>query len=391
MPLNITTSPARLFAEAKRNDRSKPRMLRCLNPFRWLEVNEGGEVTPCCGPWFKGNLGNLNDQSMEEIWNGKRFRELREAMFKGGDWGRFCNAATCPQIINDTWVPVDFITPDTPDQLPITQKMLDHIRDGKTSMDIGPLQIGLSCDPRCNIRCIMCSAIKNPNRDGALIRKALKGVNHFLPSVKRIKMLGDGEVFVVPEARNFLLNFNSKKYPDTTFLLHTNGLLFTPRIWEKIKHIKIDWIVVSIDAATKKTYEKIRVGGKWDVLVKNLNFLVKKYNEGLIQELIICMTVMKSNHREMTEFAEMGKKLGVASTYFSPVIGDYGEEQIFDHTNISCLKRISRQLKDPVMQDSEIDINAFVEWKNWRPGLKDYIKRLKYVVKRIVKPPWGAG
>lgn len=375
-------SPGARFSQMPRNDPSRPRRVRCLNPFRWLEVNEGGEVTPCCGSWFKGKLGNIKKQSMEEIWNGPKFQALREAMYEGGNWGKFCNAAVCPHIINDTWVAVDFITPETPDQLPITKSMLEDIREGRTKMSSGPLQIGLTCDPRCNLRCIMCSAHLNPNRDGALIRKALEGVNHFLPGLKRIKLLGDGEVFVVPEARDFLFDFDAEKYPDVSFLIHTNGLLFTPEAWTKMSRLTIDWVVVSIDAATKETYENIRKGGKWDLLMRNLEFLVKRHREGRIRELIICMTVMKSNHHEMTAFAKMALEMGVSSAYFSPVFGDYGEEQIFDRRDIGCLKRISDQLNHPVMNDPRIDSNALSEWKDWKPGLPDYKKAAKNTLRR---------
>ncbi|MBN1901896.1 SPASM domain-containing protein [Candidatus Sumerlaeota bacterium] len=372
------------FAAAPRNDPARPRRVRCLNPFRWLEVNQNGEVTPCCSSWFKGNLGNINERSLLDIWNGTRFRELRESMFEGGKWRKFCNEKVCPQILNDTWVSVDFISPTTPDQLPITQEMLQAIREGKTEMPFGPLQIGLTCDSRCNLCCIMCEAPRRAKSDGALIRKALEDMEPLLPSLKRIKLLGDGEPFFVPEVREFLFDFDSRKYPDARFLINTNGILFTPDMWDKIQHLKLDWVVVSIDAATKETYEEIRIGGDWDILQENLEFLAGKYKEGFIRELLISMTVMKSNHHELADFAKMGKRLGVTSTYFYPIYGDYGREQIFDRRDISCLKRISRQLSDPFMRQPGVDFNALNRWENWKPGWSDYAIIMKRVVKKFV-------
>jgi MoaA/NifB/PqqE/SkfB family radical SAM enzyme len=344
-------------------------------------VNQNGGITPCCSSWFKGGLGNIKEESLEEIWNGPGFRELREAMYEGGDWSRFCNEKVCPQIMNDTWVTVDFISPTTPDQLPITQDMLISIREGKTEMSFGPLQIGLTCDSRCNICCIMCEAPRRATGDGDLIRKALAEMKPLLPTLKRIKLLGDGEPFVVPEVLEFLVNFDSQLYPDARFLINTNGLLFTPVMWEKVKHLKMDWVVVSIDAATRETYEKIRVGGKWDILQQNLEFLTVKHREGFIRELLISMTVMKSNHHEMVEFAKMGKRLGVTTTYFYPVFGDYGKEQIFDRRDVPCLKKISEQLSHPVMKEPGIDFNALSMWQNWKPGWDDY----KIIMKRHLR------
>ena len=375
-----TKSPAEKFREEPRNDRTQPRRVRCLNPFRWLEVSDGGEVTPCCSPWFKGNLGNVNQQSMEEIWNGPAFREAREAMYEGGNWQKFCNAETCPQIYNDTWVAVDYITPETPDSLPITPQMLEDIREGRTEMTHGPAQIGLSCDPRCNLRCIMCSTLTNTKRDGSSLRAAIEGIKAFLPTVRRLKMMGDGEVFAVPESRDFLFDFDQAAHPDTSFLIHTNGILLTPALWDRIQHIKIDWMVVSMDGATKETYEKIRVGGKWERLMENLAFLAEKHREGIIRELHINMCVMKSNHHELVAFAELGKRFGVTSAYYQPILGDYAEEHIFGRRDVECLTAIAEQLEHPSMKEAHVDTNAIAMCRGYAPNLEDQWKQFRRTV-----------
>jgi len=362
----------------------KPLLIRCLNPFRWMDINYGGKITPCCLPWFKGDLGSIKEQTLEQIWKGAAFQELREAMYEGGNWSKFCNANICPQIQNDIWVNVDSITPETNDIVPITQSILDDIREGKTVMSKGPVQIGIACDPRCNLQCIMCSARTNPNRDGVFLRKALEEITPFLSTLKRMRLMGDGEVFAVPEMREFLFRFNSEKYPDTTFAFITNGILLTSELWGKISHLKVDCIIVSIDAATKKTYKKIRVGGKWEVLMKNLEFIVNKYKEGVIRELYICMCVMKSNHKEMIQFAEMGKRLGVTSTYFTPILGDYDEEQIFERKNIKCLKRVAKQLHHPIMKEQCVDTQAVNIWRDWKPTFQDYLSYIMDSIKRFL-------
>ena len=150
----------------------------------------------------------------------------------------------------------------------------------------------------------------------------------------------------------------------------------------KIAHIKIDWLVVSIDAATKETYEKIRIGGDWDALLRNLDFMAQKYSEGHIRNFHLSMTVMKTNHREMGSFAEMGRWLGATSTYFFPIIGDYGGEQIFDNRDIPALRRVAEQLRLPIMSEAGIDINALERWRNWQPTFSDYMRCFRNLFKR---------
>jgi MoaA/NifB/PqqE/SkfB family radical SAM enzyme len=221
----------------------------------------------------------------------------------------------------------------------------------------------------------MCSTLTNPNRDGSALRAAIEGLNHFLPTVQRIKMMGDGEVFAVPESRDFMFNFDAEKNPDTDFLIHTNGILLTPKLWNKIEHCKIDWMVVSMDGATKETYEKIRVGGKWETLIENLHFLKEKFDQGLINEFHINMCVMRSNYHEMLDFARLGKELGVTSAYYLPILGDYESEQIFEPPDAAILSEIQEMLQDPLMQDPAISTDALTPWKNWQPPQKSSILR----------------
>jgi radical SAM protein with 4Fe4S-binding SPASM domain len=51
----------------------------CAYPFYSLCINPDGTVVACCVDWSRKTfLGNINDQSLYEIWNGSMANELRE-------------------------------------------------------------------------------------------------------------------------------------------------------------------------------------------------------------------------------------------------------------------------------------------------------------------------
>lgn len=56
----------------------------CFDPWSNVIVRVDGSVVPCCTD-FNGNLslGNLNEQTMEEIWNGSAAQSLRRAHTTG--------------------------------------------------------------------------------------------------------------------------------------------------------------------------------------------------------------------------------------------------------------------------------------------------------------------
>ena len=56
----------------------------CLNPFLSVSVQSNGNVVPCCFEWGDSLiLGNLYKNSLQEIWEGKEVKRLREDHQRG--------------------------------------------------------------------------------------------------------------------------------------------------------------------------------------------------------------------------------------------------------------------------------------------------------------------
>ncbi|MBN2644224.1 MAG: SPASM domain-containing protein [Desulfuromonadaceae bacterium] len=76
----------------------------CREPFSELVVNYNGDVLPCCeivDTLGDGTLvvGNLLNQSLEEVWNGERMKACRRYLLNYGDGKQFdsvCEHAPCP-------------------------------------------------------------------------------------------------------------------------------------------------------------------------------------------------------------------------------------------------------------------------------------------------------
>lgn len=70
----------------------------CAYPFYSMAINADGSVSPCCVDWDRSLvLGNLNEQSLKEVWNGSAMQALRRAMFEGRRKDN-PTCATCGQI-----------------------------------------------------------------------------------------------------------------------------------------------------------------------------------------------------------------------------------------------------------------------------------------------------
>ena len=64
----------------------------CENPFYSLAVNWDGTVSICCVDWdSQGLAGDVNEQSLQEIWQGEKLRRIRELHLEG----RGCEVGAC--------------------------------------------------------------------------------------------------------------------------------------------------------------------------------------------------------------------------------------------------------------------------------------------------------
>lgn len=64
---------------------SKPAKYKCMLPYRMVIVRPDGKVSLCCNDALgKYTMGDLEKQSLVEIWNGKQFYEVRSKMRKYG-------------------------------------------------------------------------------------------------------------------------------------------------------------------------------------------------------------------------------------------------------------------------------------------------------------------
>ncbi len=55
----------------------------CPQPFFTLQINPDGKVVPCYSFEYPGIMGDCHDQSVSEIWKGKKFQEFRRSMLEG--------------------------------------------------------------------------------------------------------------------------------------------------------------------------------------------------------------------------------------------------------------------------------------------------------------------
>ena len=86
--------PENYFGNAKiMSEKKFSEDLRCNKPYEWVQVNNDGDVFPCCQIAQRYSIGSITKKTFEEVWNGKKYKEFRKGLKNGNPnpWCQSCN------------------------------------------------------------------------------------------------------------------------------------------------------------------------------------------------------------------------------------------------------------------------------------------------------------
>lgn len=282
---------------------------RCHIPWQQMVIDSTGSVNPCAyyGGYgnFNSNVGNLNEQSIEDIWNNSAFQNLRKHMARGDLVAAGC--ANCYALKEGLALGIDY-DKTCDDEFPRTSLyaenivvLKDEISRGSTYLKAKPTIVSYTPSHRCNLRCIQC--YQTATRTAEFSRAAAdEAILQLSPYLVRL-IAGGGEPFLLNIWKRFLANFDNGINPYLEFATTTNATLIDPLVISGLRRFKTIAISISLDA-TGSLYEKIRVGASWDDVVKNVRLLKRVVESSSSERSAIAVTacVMKSSIRHLPDF-----------------------------------------------------------------------------------------
>lgn len=307
----------------------KRKQLFCSKPFEWFEVtqlNNRGGVYLCCPSWLDKTVGNLQEKSVAEIWNGEVAQDIRRSILDGSF--EYCNASRCPYLQTQSGSVSEVRKVSEP-------RFKEAISKQQTVLPYGPPKVIGTYDQSCNLSCPTCRKeviVELDHADEILtIQRKLEA--EALTEAEYLHILGSGDPFGSPFFRKWLQSMRREDMPQLEWIhLHTNAILWTPSMWESISAGVRELVrstEISIDAATSETYAVNRRGGDFGQLLRNLNFIKQLRQNGPLESFKVSMVVQTNNFQEMIHFVEIAKDLQVDEVYFSQVVnwGTFTDEE----------------------------------------------------------------
>jgi molybdenum cofactor biosynthesis enzyme MoaA len=123
-------------------------------------------------------------------------------------------------------------------------------------------------------------------------------------------------------------------HPHINISLITNGTVLDKSLHEGLRQVKLGYIIVSLNAATRETYIQISGQDFFDRVIGNLrklSELVLNHPQGKFA-LYINFVIMRSNLQELPQFIRLANDLGI-EIQLVQVIGNRNNEDIFVQTD----------------------------------------------------------
>ena len=242
--------------------------------------------------------------SLRGMWFCKEAQEFRKTVIKsakkqGERNYKWCNPRNCQYLGNPAlWMPSN----------EDTKKYIDSWEKDYFFIPI----LSFDVDRSCQLKCPSCRAdviyYKNILEDDLAIKMITEEVIEEFDkgNIQYLNMNSAGDPLISP-ACLYVLDKVKGVEKFSEIHLHTNGLKLTENWWNKHEnlHHMIKHLQISLDAGNQESYEKVRLGGKWETISENLKFIGEKLPQ---IDTTINLITQKENYKSIPEFIEIGRK-----------------------------------------------------------------------------------
>lgn len=179
-----------------------------------------------------------------------------------------------------------------------------------------PLNYQIEPSSKCNLACKMCAVKTDHSRFLPISASLFKIFLNNSKPIENINVSGLGEPLLNPNLNLFIRELSANGSYVFTI---SNSQLMTPQKINDLIKSGLKSIVISLESTDPITYEKIRVRGKFDTLVKSLRLLRQKTKDLkgfriIINCLVFPSDLLKIDHyRQVIDFCH---KLGLSDINF---------------------------------------------------------------------------
>lgn len=204
-------------------------------------------------------------------------------------------------------------------------------RSKKTNLSSRPYLLNSEPTNCCNYRCPFCPTGKGSNRPVGIARVELyeKMFREIGAYTYLVTLHGWGEPLIHKDLEKIIhLAHTYRIFTVVT----TNASLLTREMSRRLIACGLDYLILSIDGMSGESYEKYRIGGRFEVILSNLKELISLKNEmhSSVPFIEWQFLVFRHNENEIESARKLATEVGVDHIVFMPA---YTEDSSFDSSD----------------------------------------------------------
>lgn len=185
-----------------------------------------------------------------------------------------------------------------------------------------PLEAFFEVAARCNLHCQMCAInydsryLPGSKRPPYLTPQLFEKLEPMFPRLVRAYLFGLGEPLLNKHLLDYVRTISGH---GAEVWFNTNATLIDDEKAEALARAGATAITVSIDGATKETYERIRVGAKHEAVLRGIRALVRASRRHGRPRVDLSFVGMASNLHELPALVDLAADVGAGGIHVEPL------------------------------------------------------------------------
>lgn len=213
-----------------------------------------------------------------------------------------------------------------------------------------PINIDIEPNNNCNLMCHHCQVSHWHKNVVHLDIESYKYILDQFPNLLSVKLQGMGEPFI---NKRLLDMMKEGERRGISIQITSNGTIYNKLISDQLVQLKKSYICFSIDGATSETHETIRKGSKFDVILDNIQDLIKRRGLNQYPRISIWAVITNQNIHEIQEIVKLAKTLNVDFINIQSSLTSWGKKNIDEYNKTIRIKKSSK-LDDILSETKEV-------------------------------------
>ncbi|MEG2173506.1 MAG: radical SAM protein [Desulfovibrionaceae bacterium] len=203
------------------------------------------------------------------------------------------------------------------------QQVINDIKARNVIMTALPTDITIVQSNACNLRCVFCN-VPDTLYPRQLSETLLHDITLNFKGFTSVCISG-GEPLL--HEKNFEILKLAEKHPDVYCMMISNMNVRKAGLMQLVSQ-SLNVVSCSMDAANAKTYETLRYGGKFDLVIKNLAELVQLRADNMFPIIQISFIVTSFNYKEIPDIVALCNDMNYDEVYLRQLVWVHNERSI---------------------------------------------------------------